>query len=251
MTAELMARAHGDGRGPARPLPGALVRRRVGWVAMGERTGLHDQGGARRRMPPVDQETPSVPIFQTSTFRFDDPRRPTPRRSRSAAPGYTYTRGYGNPTVAGVRAADGRARGHRGGVRVRIRHGGDPLGAHGARGRGRPGRDEQRAVRRHVLARHRRSCPRFGVEVDDGRPARPRCGASGAPGRGALLHRDDREPERDGRRSRGAGRALPRRGRPARGRQHVRVALPLHARARTASTSCCTRRRSTSAGTTT
>jgi len=54
--------------------------------------------------PPVDQETPSVPIFQTSTFRF--------RTSEEYAetinfrrPGYTYTRGYGNPTLLAFEGA--------------------------------------------------------------------------------------------------------------------------------------------------
>src|SRR5262245_37002425 len=49
-------------------------------------------------LPPVDQETPSVPIFQTSTFRFDtsDAFAETIHFRR---PGFTYTRGYGNPTL--------------------------------------------------------------------------------------------------------------------------------------------------------
>lgn len=50
------------------------------------------------RTPPVDQDTPSVPIYQTSTFRFataeDYAETISFRR-----PGYTYTRGYGNPTL--------------------------------------------------------------------------------------------------------------------------------------------------------
>jgi len=50
------------------------------------------------RPPPIEQETPSVPIFQTSTFRFatseDYAETISFRR-----PGYTYTRGYGNPTL--------------------------------------------------------------------------------------------------------------------------------------------------------
>jgi methionine-gamma-lyase len=50
------------------------------------------------RTPPIEQETPSVPIFQTSTFRFataeDYAETISFRR-----PGYTYTRGYGNPTL--------------------------------------------------------------------------------------------------------------------------------------------------------
>src|SRR5207247_10520909 len=48
--------------------------------------------------PPMDQQTPSVSIFQTSTFRFDtsDDYAETISFRR---PGYTYTRGYGNPTL--------------------------------------------------------------------------------------------------------------------------------------------------------
>jgi cystathionine beta-lyase/cystathionine gamma-synthase len=50
------------------------------------------------RLPPVEQETPSVPIYQTSLYRFadsDDYAETISFRKR----GYTYTRGYGNPTV--------------------------------------------------------------------------------------------------------------------------------------------------------
>jgi cystathionine beta-lyase/cystathionine gamma-synthase len=50
-------------------------------------------------MPPVDQETPSVPLYQTSTFRFPDSETYAETIS-FRSPGYTYTRGYGNPTVA-------------------------------------------------------------------------------------------------------------------------------------------------------
>jgi cystathionine gamma-synthase/O-acetylhomoserine (thiol)-lyase len=48
--------------------------------------------------PRVDQDVPSVPIFQTSTFRFED----SDDYADTIAfrkDGYTYTRGYGNPTV--------------------------------------------------------------------------------------------------------------------------------------------------------
>jgi cystathionine beta-lyase/cystathionine gamma-synthase len=44
------------------------------------------------------QETPSVPIFQTSTFRFEDSEAYAETIS-FRQPGYTYTRGYGNPTL--------------------------------------------------------------------------------------------------------------------------------------------------------
>ena len=50
------------------------------------------------RLPRVDQEAPSVPIYQTSTFRFDS----SDDYAETIAfrkPGYTYTRGYGNPTL--------------------------------------------------------------------------------------------------------------------------------------------------------
>lgn len=50
------------------------------------------------RRPPMDQETPSVPIFQTSTFRFDT-AEDYAETIAFRRPGYTYTRGYGNPTL--------------------------------------------------------------------------------------------------------------------------------------------------------
>lgn len=50
------------------------------------------------RTPPIEQDTPSVPIFQTSTFRFDTADEYAETISFRRA-GYTYTRGYGNPTV--------------------------------------------------------------------------------------------------------------------------------------------------------
>ncbi len=50
------------------------------------------------KTPPIDQETPSVPIFQTSTFRFDS-AEDYAETIAFRRPGYTYTRGYGNPTV--------------------------------------------------------------------------------------------------------------------------------------------------------
>src|SRR5262245_38128168 len=49
-------------------------------------------------LPPVDQETPSVPIFQTSTFRFDTSEA-FAESIHFRRPGYTSTRGYGNPTL--------------------------------------------------------------------------------------------------------------------------------------------------------
>ncbi|MGZ4132783.1 MAG: trans-sulfuration enzyme family protein [Actinomycetota bacterium] len=51
------------------------------------------------KAPPIEQETPSVPIYQTSLYRFadsDDYAETIGFRK----PGFTYTRGYGNPTLA-------------------------------------------------------------------------------------------------------------------------------------------------------
>jgi methionine-gamma-lyase len=49
-------------------------------------------------IPDVDQRTPSFPLYQTSTFRFDDADAYADTIA-FRAPGYTYTRGYGNPTL--------------------------------------------------------------------------------------------------------------------------------------------------------
>jgi methionine-gamma-lyase len=51
--------------------------------------------------PQVDQQTPSTPIYQTSTFRFADSEAYA-ETIAFRTPGYTYTRGYGNPTVAAL-----------------------------------------------------------------------------------------------------------------------------------------------------
>jgi cystathionine beta-lyase/cystathionine gamma-synthase len=65
-------------------------------------TRREDRGFTTRaihvRRPPTEQETPSVPIFQTSTFRFETSEDYTDTIS-FRRPGYTYTRGYGNPTL--------------------------------------------------------------------------------------------------------------------------------------------------------
>ena len=61
-----------------------------------------DRGFATRaihvRRPPAEQDTPSVPIFQTSTFRFET-AEDYAETIAFRRPGYTYTRGYGNPTL--------------------------------------------------------------------------------------------------------------------------------------------------------
>lgn len=64
----------------------------------GRRKGFATRAIHAARMPPVDQDTPSVPIFQTSTFRFDTAEDYADTIA-FRRPGYTYTRGYGNPTL--------------------------------------------------------------------------------------------------------------------------------------------------------
>jgi methionine-gamma-lyase len=53
--------------------------------------------------PPIDQETSSVPIYQTATYRFDT-SEDYAETVAFRKPGYTYTRGYGNPTVEAFEA---------------------------------------------------------------------------------------------------------------------------------------------------
>src|SRR5918992_780475 len=63
------------------------------------RRGFGTRGVHGARLPPMDQDAPSVPIFQSSTFRFETSERYADTIS-FRRPGYTYTRGYGNPTLA-------------------------------------------------------------------------------------------------------------------------------------------------------
>jgi methionine-gamma-lyase len=50
------------------------------------------------RTPPVGQDPASVPIYQTSTWRFETSEDYAETIS-FRRPGFTYTRGYGNPTL--------------------------------------------------------------------------------------------------------------------------------------------------------
>jgi cystathionine beta-lyase/cystathionine gamma-synthase len=70
---------------------------------MAEGKGFSTRAIHGARVPPVDQEAPSVPIFQTATFRFETAERYADTISFKR-PGYTYTRGYGNPTVGAFEA---------------------------------------------------------------------------------------------------------------------------------------------------
>jgi O-acetylhomoserine/O-acetylserine sulfhydrylase-like pyridoxal-dependent enzyme len=55
------------------------------------------------KTPWIEQETPSVPIFQTSLYRFADSDDYADTIS-FRKPGFTYTRGYGNPTTQAFEA---------------------------------------------------------------------------------------------------------------------------------------------------
>ncbi len=63
----------------------------------------HEPGFATRAIhgavtPPIDQAVPSAPIYQTATYRFDTSEDYAETIAFRRA-GFTYTRGYGNPTV--------------------------------------------------------------------------------------------------------------------------------------------------------
>jgi cystathionine beta-lyase/cystathionine gamma-synthase len=60
--------------------------------------GLSTRAIHAAKSPPIDQEPSSVPIYQTSTFRFDNSDDYAETIS-FRKPGFTYTRGYGNPTL--------------------------------------------------------------------------------------------------------------------------------------------------------
>ena len=166
-----------------------------------------DRGFATRAihgqaLPPVDQDTPSVPIFQTSTFRFDtsDGFAETINFRR---PGYTYTRGYGNPTLlafervmaelegteSALSFASGMAAIHT--VATTLAANGDTIVASNELYGG------TYSLFAHVL-------PRYGIDVRFVDPHDPDAVRAALRRRGDALRRDDREPERHGVRPRGA-----------------------------------------------
>ena len=67
-------------------------------MAEEEERGFSTRAIHGAKTPLVEQETPSVPIFQTSLYRFADSDDYADTISFRKA-GYTYTRGYGNPTL--------------------------------------------------------------------------------------------------------------------------------------------------------
>ena len=70
---------------------------------MAKRRGFSTRAVHGGVAPPIDQQVPSVPIYQTSTYRFDSSEDYAETIAFRKA-GYTYTRGYGNPTVQAFEA---------------------------------------------------------------------------------------------------------------------------------------------------
>jgi O-acetylhomoserine/O-acetylserine sulfhydrylase-like pyridoxal-dependent enzyme len=62
------------------------------------RRGFSTRAIHNAQPPEIEQTPASVPIYQTSTFRFDSSEDYAETISFRRA-GYTYTRGYGNPTL--------------------------------------------------------------------------------------------------------------------------------------------------------
>ncbi len=191
-----------------------------------------DRGFATRAihgqaLPPVDQDTPSVPIYQTSTFRFDtsDGFAETINFRR---PGYTYTRGYGNPTLlafervmaelegteSALSFASGMAAIHT--VATTLAANGDTIVASDELYGG------TYSLFAHVL-------PRYGIDVRFVDPHDPNAVRAALPGAAMLYVETIANPNVTVCRPGGARRARVGRRRPERGRQHVRVAVPVHA----------------------
>ena len=143
-----------------------------------------DRSGGRRARrstrPPRTGSTPRDDYAETIAFR---------------RPGYTYTRGYGNPTVEAFERADRRARGDRVRVRVRERDGGDPHRRDVARAAPAIGSSPgSAALRRRVLAVHEGAAALRGRRRS-GRSARPRRGRRRrCPARVSCTSRRSRTP---------------------------------------------------------
>jgi cystathionine beta-lyase/cystathionine gamma-synthase len=65
---------------------------------MGEKKGFSTRAVHSPKAPPVEQQSSSVPIYQSSTWRFESSEDYADVIS-FRKPGYVYGRGYGNPTV--------------------------------------------------------------------------------------------------------------------------------------------------------
>ena len=70
----------------------------------GKRRRFQTRAVHTHRPPPPEQLSSSMPIFQSSTFRFET-NEEFARAIRFDGPGYVYSRGYGNPTVDAFQSA--------------------------------------------------------------------------------------------------------------------------------------------------
>lgn len=70
---------------------------------MERRYGFATRAIHRARVPPVAQEPSSVPLYQTSTWRFET-SEDFAEMIEFRRPGFVYTRGYGNPTLEAFHA---------------------------------------------------------------------------------------------------------------------------------------------------
>jgi cystathionine beta-lyase/cystathionine gamma-synthase len=71
---------------------------------MAEKKGFSTRAVHSPKAPPVEQQASSVPIYESSTWRFDTSEDYADVIS-FRKPGYVYGRGYGNPTVAAFEGA--------------------------------------------------------------------------------------------------------------------------------------------------
>ena len=222
-------RADGDGRGPSRAVParwatpGRLAcdgRRDRGFSTR----AVHGARAARGAGDPQRADLPDVdvPVRHVRGLRRDD-RVPQGRLHLHAR--------VRQPHGRGVRIADGRARGHRGCVRVRVGHGRDPhrLAAHVRAG--------DRIVVEHASSTAaptpspRKVFPRYGRRRRHGRTrtTSTRC-ARRCRARRCSTSETIANPTVSVADLEALGALVPRGGRARVGRQHVRLALPLHAR---------------------
>jgi methionine-gamma-lyase len=70
----------------------------------GKRRRFQTRAVHTHRPPPPEQASSSMPIFQSSTFRFET-NEEFAKAIRFDGPGYVYSRGYGNPTVDAFQSA--------------------------------------------------------------------------------------------------------------------------------------------------
>lgn len=70
---------------------------------MERRYGFATRAIHHARVPPVAQEPSSVPLYQTSTWRFET-SEDFAEMIEFRRPGFVYTRGYGNPTLEAFHA---------------------------------------------------------------------------------------------------------------------------------------------------